>query len=387
MKLDNSEHQHHLHGQSCKHQNDNTDKNFSHLSTTRQEKQRINYASSKDQAQYRQQHVDSEVNDLNFKPVKDMSNKESENATRQLDINTEFENDAITQAKKNIEITKGIMEGKLKTGVYRGEHGYMNLFNQTEEDLKHKVFTGTLGPIRAPTFIRNTTRVDYNPELCKDYFETGKCGFGDSCIFIHDRSDYKPGWLLDQEFDKEQRKRQAQLMGQDVSDEEENYEIPSENSQGELDDDGLPIQCRICEQVFRSPIVTICNHYFCERCALDNYMKSSDCFNCGKPTNGIFNEAPKLLKKSNKLLKTIEQQDDGEESHDIQEGIDENQSDEENTTVSRLKQNSKKVDESSDSNEQGVISKEDKEVFKQYKKQFVDIDKKKYTSQTGWFIP
>lgn len=28
------------------------------------------------------------------------------------------------------------------------------------------------------------------PDICKDYKETGFCGFGDSCKFLHDRSDY-----------------------------------------------------------------------------------------------------------------------------------------------------------------------------------------------------
>ena len=34
------------------------------------------------------------------------------------------------------------------------------------------------GPIRAPTFLRATTRWDYQPDICKDYKETGYCGFG-----------------------------------------------------------------------------------------------------------------------------------------------------------------------------------------------------------------
>lgn len=34
---------------------------------------------------------------------------------------------------------------------------------------------------RAPTNIRSTVRWDYEPMICKDYKETGMCGFGDSC--------------------------------------------------------------------------------------------------------------------------------------------------------------------------------------------------------------
>ena len=34
------------------------------------------------------------------------------------------------------------------------------------------------GPIRAPAHIRATVRWDYQPDICKDYKETGFCGFG-----------------------------------------------------------------------------------------------------------------------------------------------------------------------------------------------------------------
>lgn len=55
------------------------------------------------------------------------------------------------------------------------------------------------GPVRAPVNLRATVRWDYQPDICKDYKETGFCGFGDSCKFLHDRSDYKFGWQLERE--------------------------------------------------------------------------------------------------------------------------------------------------------------------------------------------
>jgi RING finger protein 113A len=157
----------------------------------------------------------------------DKLNKES-NALAQLEI--DGESDAFLQAKKNIEISKGLRAGELDPTVYRGEKGYQNYFEQTEEDLRLKKFSGTLGPVKGPTFIRNTTRVDYNPERCKDFYETGRCNFGDSCIFIHDRSDYKSGWQLDQEFEAEQKRKHLKMMGHDVDDGDENYEINSDNN-------------------------------------------------------------------------------------------------------------------------------------------------------------
>ncbi len=34
-------------------------------------------------------------------------------------------------------------------------------------------------------------------------FLLGYCGFGDSCKFLHDRSDYKHGWQLEQEWNEQ----------------------------------------------------------------------------------------------------------------------------------------------------------------------------------------
>lgn len=63
------------------------------------------------------------------------------------------------------------------------------------------------GPVRAPANLRATVRWDYQPDICKDYKETGFCGFGDSCKFLHDRSDYKFGWQLEQEMQEGKSER------------------------------------------------------------------------------------------------------------------------------------------------------------------------------------
>ena len=57
--------------------------------------------------------------------------------------------------------------------------------------------TGAHGPLRGSTYIRMSARFDYQPDICKDYKETGFCSFGDSCKFLHDRGDYKSGWELE----------------------------------------------------------------------------------------------------------------------------------------------------------------------------------------------
>ncbi|XP_053205915.1 E3 ubiquitin-protein ligase RNF113A-like [Panonychus citri] len=61
---------------------------------------------------------------------------------------------------------------------------------------KEGVANKSKGPMKAPSNIRPTIRWDYQPDICKDFKETGFCGFGDSCIFLHDRTDYKAGWQL-----------------------------------------------------------------------------------------------------------------------------------------------------------------------------------------------
>lgn len=75
---------------------------------------------------------------------------------------------------------------------------------------------------------------------------------------------------------------------------ESNYEVGGGSQD---DDDGqLPQECPICERAFIEPIVTKCRHYFCERCALQNYGTDANCFACGQATDGVFNAARDLIK-------------------------------------------------------------------------------------------
>ncbi len=91
-----------------------------------------------------------------------------------------------------------------------------------------------------------TARFDYQPDVCKDYKETGYCGYGDSCKFLHDRGDYKSGWQIEKEWEEEQNRRhEAELRAayQDEDDKED-------------EEDGLPFACLICREDFKRPIVT-----------------------------------------------------------------------------------------------------------------------------------
>ncbi|XP_036204487.1 E3 ubiquitin-protein ligase RNF113A-like [Myotis myotis] len=137
---------------------------------------------------------------------------------------------------------------------------------------------GRVGPLRAPEHLRATVRWDYQPDLCKDFKETGFCGFGDSCKFLHDRSDYKHGWQIAREL-AEGRHGAAQA---------ESYEVGGEGP-------AVPAGCPLCRRPFRRPVVTRCRHCFCERCALERYRASPRCSVCGRQTHGVFNPAKELL--------------------------------------------------------------------------------------------
>lgn len=139
--------------------------------------------------------------------------------------------------------------------------------------------------------VKLTLRMDYQHDICKDFKETGYCGFGDTCKFLHDRSDFKSGWQLDKEWDSEQRKKRQRtdflLKGSRASGQESNQSKSPEPGQP-------PKKCLICKKKWNSssnPVVTLCNHHFCEACALNHYTSTSKCFHCGLPTKGTFNIA------------------------------------------------------------------------------------------------
>ncbi|KAJ1733163.1 RNA-splicing factor [Coemansia biformis] len=169
--------------------------------------------------------------------------------------------------------------------VYRGQKAYIN----------RAAGTGSMrvGPVRGPTNVRTTSVIDYQPSLCKDYKETGFCGYGDSCIFLHDRSVSKTGWQLEQEFEQQQqgvRRDNPRLWQAAHSDDSGDEGGRRAKAAG----DSLPFACLLCRRPFENPVVTRCQHYFCEACALARYRKSPKCFACGAATAGVFKRAKGL---------------------------------------------------------------------------------------------
>ena len=150
--------------------------------------------------------------------------------------------------------------------------------------------------------------------------QTGFCGFGDSCKFLHAREDYKQGWELDREWDvlgKEKKKTNdrgaAKSSAED--DEEAADEAMLEN---------IPFACILCKEPYTNPIMTKCGHYFCEKCALNRYRRNPSCAACGAGTGGVFNGAKglkKLLERKRERAKRRREKakEDGEEVSSAEE--------------------------------------------------------------------
>eukprot|EP00959_Pyramimonas_sp_CCMP1952_P061403 1283109-Pyramimonas_sp.AAC.1 len=102
-------------------------------------------------------------------------------------------------------------EGTYDPSIYKGMNNYKDYRAgfRRENTIASEKGTGAHGPMRANTTIRGTFIMDYKPDLCKDYKETGYCGYGDACKFMHDRGDYKSGWELDKEWDEKEKARKA----------------------------------------------------------------------------------------------------------------------------------------------------------------------------------
>ncbi|GAX83907.1 hypothetical protein CEUSTIGMA_g11331.t1 [Chlamydomonas eustigma] len=218
-------------------------------------------------------------------------------ATAMLETETELDRDARALREKVLKQGGGEVEDD---GTYKGMTGYVDYRKgfRREHNVGAEKGTGSHGPLRASMYTRVTARFDYQPDVCKDYKETGFCSYGDSCKFMHDRGDYKSGWELERDWNEEQEKKLEEKMKGWNPDEEDEAEGKTAEEEG--DDDGLPFACYTCRRSWeecKTAVITRCKHYFCESCALKNNVKSGKCEVCGQATQGIFNMAHDVLKK------------------------------------------------------------------------------------------
>ncbi|EZG78146.1 putative zinc finger protein [Gregarina niphandrodes] len=126
------------------------------------------------------------------------------------EVDTDRSQDHRAILERNVEIGRKLLSGELTPGIYRGKAAYIPAMTMREGAISANKYTGLYGPLRSTAQTR-TCNVDYNPELCKDYNETGYCGFGDTCKFLHDRYNYKAGWQIEHEWEIAQKKKQQQL--------------------------------------------------------------------------------------------------------------------------------------------------------------------------------
>lgn len=197
-------------------------------------------------------------------------------AAMEIIAGDEAEEMALKRQKKEKQEQKGSDDEAPDDGLYRGQKAYRSHIRKSQDVPKAM----RVGPQRSTSTIRTATIVDYQPDVCKDYKETGYCGFGDTCKFLHDRGTYLAGWQLD---------RLA-----------ENPKGRADESESESDSEDVPFACLICRKHFTDPVVTRCGHYYCSACAIKRYAKTPKCLACGAPTSGIFNRADKILAKANK---------------------------------------------------------------------------------------
>lgn len=204
---------------------------------------------------------------FHFESSKEIQVQHDSRATATLETETEFSKDARAIRERVLKQAEEALKGKSKgeDKVYRGIHGYTDYKAgfRREQTVAGEKAGGAHGPLRPSSNIRLSARFDYQPDICKDYKETGYCGYGDACKFLHDRGDYKSGWQLEKEWEEveKSRKRGLALGGGGMQGNGGDYEDDD-------DDDSLPFACFICRQPFEEPVVTKCKHYFCQHCAL-----------------------------------------------------------------------------------------------------------------------
>ncbi|ODN81474.1 pre-mRNA-splicing factor CWC24 [Cryptococcus amylolentus CBS 6039] len=206
------------------------------------------------------------LDEFGYRADEGLTKRADELVTRANDW--DLENEPVPEKKVRLN-----EDGDIDDGIYRGASNYLPTINKTRETLDKKMKSG---PIKATSHVRTITLMDYQPDVCKDYKETGFCGYGDSCKFMHDRGDYLAGWQLD---------KMAEEGGGRAQVEEED------------EDEEVPFACLICRKPFTVPVVTRCGHYFCMACATKRFQKSPKCYACGAATQGIFNTAEKIIAK------------------------------------------------------------------------------------------
>ncbi|KAH8065266.1 hypothetical protein JL720_12871 [Aureococcus anophagefferens] len=183
------------------------------------------------------------------------------------DFDTDKDQDARALLRRKFELQEAGATND-ETGLYQGQAGYKSYVKLNEAQIGANKYTGTKGPIRAPSFVRNTCRFDYQPDLEAEY-------------------------QRQKERDKE-REMLGKLGEPDSDDEREANKFRVGAGAEEL-----PFACHLCRGPFKDPMMTTCGHYYCASCASSHFReKNTRCPICEKQTYGMLNAAPKLRAKA-----------------------------------------------------------------------------------------
>ena len=122
---------------------------------------------------------------------------------------------------------------------------------------RHKRIKGVPGSIEA------TAVVDYQPDVCKDFWLTGYCGYGDTCKFLHIRDELRQTAPVTKDWEVDNNKKVDQEKERDLS------------------------VCAICQHKYTAPVMAECRHIFCKRCFRLRFANDKTCVVCGQESAGI----------------------------------------------------------------------------------------------------
>ncbi|CAM0945954.1 unnamed protein product [Alopecurus aequalis] len=137
----------------------------------------------------------SEPRGFQFESSRTIQSSTDNRATATLETETAYDRDARAIRERQLKQAEQSLKKKpsasVSGDVYRGISGYKDhkAGFRREHTVSREKAGGAHGPLRASAHIRPSTRIDYQRDICKDYKETGYCGYGDSCKFMHDRGD------------------------------------------------------------------------------------------------------------------------------------------------------------------------------------------------------